>query len=166
MPKTKYRRVHGFPKYKVGTDGSLWSRHWGYWRRRATPPMKKKGYCLVTLCDKGRQADALMHRLVLEAFVGPCPPGMECRHRNGVSWDNRLSNLRWGTKRQNECDRVRHGTVLKGERHGRAKLTESEVIQIRKLKGKEQRRTVARRFRVSESTIGFIWDGVTWRHLL
>lgn len=51
-----------------------------------------------------------VHRLVLEAFVGPCPKGMQCRHLNGIPTDNRLENLRWGTPSEDNYDRVRHGT--------------------------------------------------------
>ena len=51
-----------------------------------------------------------IHRLVLKAFVGPCPSGMEACHNNGDRTDNRLVNLRWDTKSANAFDRVRHGT--------------------------------------------------------
>ena len=50
-----------------------------------------------------------VHRLVLETFVGPCPEGMECLHKNGDPSDNRLENLRWGTSSENALDTVRHG---------------------------------------------------------
>lgn len=50
-----------------------------------------------------------VHRLVLEAFVGPCPPEMEALHRNGVPADCRLANLRWGTKSENARDQIAHG---------------------------------------------------------
>lgn len=52
----------------------------------------------------------MVHRLVLEAFVGPCPPGMECCHFDGDSTNNHLSNLRWDTHSSNQFDRVRHRT--------------------------------------------------------
>lgn len=57
---------------------------------------------------KGRSRN--VHSLVLEAFIGPAPEGMECRHLNGVPGDNRLVNLRWGTSSENNFDQVRHGT--------------------------------------------------------
>lgn len=60
---------------------------------------------------KGTKKDLLVHRLVLEAFVGPCPPGMECRHfPDRDPANNRLDNLRWGTHRENEGDKEVHGT--------------------------------------------------------
>lgn len=48
--------------------------------------------------------------LVLEAFVGPRPPGMDCLHNNGDATDDRPINLRWGTVSDNLRDSVRHGT--------------------------------------------------------
>lgn len=66
-----------------------------YWRVYIPAPVARSRY---------------VHRLVLEAFVGPCPPGMECRHLNGDSGDNHLRNLQWGTPSENQFDKVRHGT--------------------------------------------------------
>lgn len=74
------------------------------------------GYHRVSLCawDLGRQKKAhLVHRLVLTAFVGPCPEGMEALHINGNSSDNRLCNLRWGTRAENVADQVAHGARRK-----------------------------------------------------
>lgn len=52
----------------------------------------------------------LVHRLVLEAFVGPCPEGMEGCHGDGDPTNNSLGNLRWDTATSNQLDKVRHGT--------------------------------------------------------
>lgn len=52
----------------------------------------------------------LVHSLVLEAFIGPRPPGFEACHNDGDPANNRLSNLRWDTRSANTRDRVRHGT--------------------------------------------------------
>ena len=69
-----------------------------------------RGYMQTTLTRDGICQTKKIHRLVLEAFVGPCPPGMESCHRNGVRDDNRVSNLRWDTPLANAADRIAHGT--------------------------------------------------------
>jgi hypothetical protein len=76
-----------------------------------------------------------VYRLVLEAFVGPCPPGMECRHLDDHGANNRLDNLVWGTKRENADDMIRNGK-RKGERNGRAKLTNAQADEVAKRRRK------------------------------
>jgi len=66
-----------------------------------------KGYCQLIL-NPGNN-NRKIHTLVLEAFVGPAPPGLECRHADGDKTNNRLNNLSWGTGSENTLDRVRHG---------------------------------------------------------
>ena len=50
-----------------------------------------------------------VYRLVLEAFVGPCPEGMVACHWNDDPSDNRLENLRWDTEKANQADKMRNG---------------------------------------------------------
>lgn len=77
-----------------------------------------KGYKVVSWEDGGgKTVLKRVHRLVLEAFVGPCPSAQEGCHENGDPGDNRRGNLYWGTKPENALDQVRHGT------HFRANLT-------------------------------------------
>lgn len=162
MTGVGYQLVSEFPQYCVGTDGSVWSHQWGYWHRMVPKPLKNR-YLLVLLCDRSRRCYYLVHRLVLETFVGPCPVGMETRHLNRVRHDNRLSNLRWGTKGDNQDDREHHGTVLRGEHHGMAKLTVKQVQQIRRLKPFFAAKDVAQMKGVSTSTVNQIWRGVIWK---
>lgn len=68
------------------------------------------GYILAELWRNNKKRKVRVHTLVLEAFVGPAPDGLECRHLNGNGADNRLSNLEWGTSSANKYDLVRHGT--------------------------------------------------------
>ena len=64
----------------------------------------------VSLHKNGVQSRGVVHKMVLTAFVGPCPDGMECCHGPSGYADNRLSNLRWDTHSENMIDRSRHGT--------------------------------------------------------
>lgn len=62
----------------------------------------------VVLSKDGKRTDKLVHRLVLETFIGPCPEGHEACHNDGNPSNNVLSNLRWGTKKSNALDREEH----------------------------------------------------------
>lgn len=72
------------------------------------------GYHLASIEGRWR----FVHRLVLEAFIGPCPPGMECRHLDDNKTHNRLPNLCWGTRIENRADMIRNG------KHHNARKTE------------------------------------------
>ena len=74
-----------------------------------TPVPMPSGHLRVRLRKDGGGRNFLIHRLVLEAFVGPCPEGMECCHGLGGPADNRLENLRWGTRSENQRDAVNAG---------------------------------------------------------
>lgn len=67
-----------------------------------------KGYRTVCVRDaNGKRRYIKEHRIILETFNGPCPPGMEGCHGNGVRSDNRLENLRWDTPVSNAADRIK-----------------------------------------------------------
>ncbi len=92
-----------------------------------------KAYPCVALNDGTGQRTSSVHRLVLLAFVGPCPrKDMQGCHNNGKREDNRLINLRWDTPSGNQLDRNVHGTrnAPVGEHHPNAKLTARDVSDI------------------------------------
>lgn len=68
------------------------------------------GRLKLELYRDGTVTVARVHRLVLEAFRGPQPDGMEGCHNDGNPTNNRLNNLRWDTQSENQRDSVRHGT--------------------------------------------------------
>jgi hypothetical protein len=95
--------------YQVSDDGQIQTRdRYGEFIRKAIHA-DKNGYFRVTLSLVGVKKSYLVHHLVLTAFVGPKPEGMECRHLNGIPGDNRLENLQWGTSSENSYDVVKHG---------------------------------------------------------
>lgn len=79
------------------------------YRGKERVPYDDGGSLQVNLCWNGKRSQRKVHHLVLEAFVGPRPDGLECRHLNDDHTDNRLENLRWGTSSENKHDLVRNG---------------------------------------------------------
>lgn len=126
---------------------------------------QRTGHLTVTLQNAGRSYP-FVHGLVLAAFVGPRPEGMECCHNDGNPANNHVSNLRWDTHAANLADMVRHGTRVQGQQIRRAKLTPEEVREIRAshAAGATQAE-LARRFRVTPTAIWWVVKGKTWKHL-
>lgn len=129
--------------------------------------MLKSGYKMAALTYPGRKRRyAYVHDLVLEAFIGPKPKGMECCHGNGVRSDNRIENLRYGTRSENAQDRKRNGAPwLKGEACGSSKLSEADVRWIRQNAGVYSFRAMARKLKVSHGTVTRAFRGESWGHV-
>lgn len=176
----EFRDISRFAGYRFGNDGSVWTRwekvrlpgrHSGFvcilgdqWVR-LNPRVDKDGYLKITLkeASTGKYLSRGLHRLVLEAFHGPCPEGMECRHLDGDPGNNRPRNLEWSTHQVNAADRRRHGTEQVGARSHRAKLTESEVVEIRRLRASGYRnRVLAEMYGVHKATVTRITCGHSW----
>lgn len=110
------------------------------------------GYWRVKLSREGAKRRFLLHRLVLAAFVGPAPEGFEANHRNGRKRDNRLVNLEWATRSDNQLHAIGAGlAVLTGNPMGEnRKLTDEQILSIRELAAEGiPHREIARRFGVS-----------------
>lgn len=121
------------------------------------------GYRYVNLKDDSGQHLCRVCRIVATAFIGECPRGFQVRHLNGFSADDRLENLVYGTPRENAADKERHGTAARGETHGGAKLTETDVHRIRN--GDECAHELAAQFGVHFGHINNIRRGVRWKHV-
>lgn len=125
----------------------------------------KLGYVRTSLSLNGKRDTFMVHRLVLEAFIGPCPDGLEAAHLNGNRSDNVLPNLVWTTRKENHSHKVAHGTQPFGEDNAQSKLTAEQVLEIRRLRGQVKGRELAARFCVSESNVSVIQLGKSWTHL-
>lgn len=171
--KKKMKTIRRFPNYSVTKDGQVWSkprkdrlgRHQGgLWLKQA---LNSHGYYTVILTIKSYRYTCSTHQLVLETYKGSCPVGKECRHLNGIKTDNRLENLCWGTRKENEADKIRHGTTNRGEKGSNVRLTEKQVILIFNAyhAGGYTQRELAKMFKVCESTIQAIVGKKTWKYL-
>jgi len=174
----EYRIVPDFPNARVGTDGSFWTRSvkcfagtgnlrpLGEWVQRRAGSRQKDGYVLVRLRYGKRLWVTSLHALILTAFVGPRPKGMLGCHRNDDPSDNRLENLYWGTPTTNCEDRDRNGATVRGSKNNKAKITEADAAEIRRLRAEGvSRPEVSRRFGIHASQISRICSGKAWSHV-
>jgi hypothetical protein len=128
----------------------------------------KPSCIFVSLRQDGKTYTFRLHRLVLSAFVGDAPEGMECCHNNGDPFDNRLENLRWGTHKDNMQDCVDHGRksnppVHMGENHPRSKLSASDVQKIRSMEYRHGLfAQIANLYNISLGHASRIWKGDGW----
>jgi len=164
-----WRTIDNYPDYQVSNKGRVrsWKNRSGRGARPNAPRLlklttDKKGYQVVGFSDGKHKKQWFVHKAVLTAFVGPRPDGMECCHGDGNRANNCLENLRWDTKIANEADRAKHGTDNKGERHGRAKLTETDVLAI--VKDQRLNQVIAEDYGVSHQQIHCIKVGKLWSH--
>src|SRR5262249_23950766 len=139
----------GWPGFRAGSDGTVWSR----WRRRGRGRARGTIWVLSEQWREARTRDRgngylaanlrrnrdgqleqrceHVHTLVLTAFRGPRPAGREACHNDGDRANNGLENLRWDTHKANAADARRHGATLVGSRVVTAKLDEDRVRAIR-----------------------------------
>lgn len=177
-PET-WRDVPGYEsRYQVSDQGRVRSvarfvnqgNRWGALRQRFVPgqvlrnTMNGTGYLQISLGRDGKKHS--VHKLVLLAFVGPCPRAHECAHGDGDRTNNTLGNLRWATRIDNHNDKRKHGTTAKGESNPNAKLTDGTVKLIRcgSASGATQR-ALARRFGISQQAVSRVLCGKAWAHV-
>lgn len=163
-----WKRIDSFDNYQVSNLGGVRS----FAPRNGFTSVKEprilkghirpKGYRVVELGKtvKGcRHNIRWVHRLVLETFVGPCPNGMECRHKDGNPANNALENLEWSNHAVNMQDQYEHGTRISGETHPMASLSDEQVRDIYTAVNAGKHgigRTLAAKYGVTPATISLI----------
>lgn len=121
------------------------------------------GYATVHLCVNNQRRRLTVHKLVLEAFVGPCPPDCEALHGPNGSTDNSLDNLRWGSRKENVEDRKRDGRqVGKSTR----KLTAEDVSVIRRrLEAGDPASAIMTDYDIGWQSVYNIRHRKSWKHV-
>ena len=170
----EFRTIDSIPNHRFGSDGSVWRFCHGIpdrkdrpsrWKQ-LKPKLTKSGYLSIGLRFDGKRTHYRVNRLIAEAFYGPCPSGFECRHLDGTKTNNVVSNLQWGTKSQNQRDRITHGTDSRGSKSKMAKLTEADVVTIRKEYAVGVTQTaLARSYGVTQPLISSIVLKKHWQHV-
>jgi hypothetical protein len=120
------------------------------------------GYRQVGVWKDGRSVTYLVHRLVMEAFVGF--DSREINHIDGDKTNNRLSNLEYCSRRENVCHAIKNKLAVVPP--GGGKLTEEMVLQIKRrvLVGERVSR-IAPDFGVTPECISAIKHQRTWAWL-
>jgi len=142
-------------KYEVSDRGRVRSRY----RVRRTHA-NGEGYLQATLPFSTGPRSVGVHRLVLEAFVGPCPEGKQAAHLDGNPGNNRVENLVWATPGENARHKIRHGTV--------GKITLEQAREIRRRYSRPGRKLgrrvqLAKDYGITPGNITAILANRTWK---
>lgn len=153
-----WKKCIGHPTYKVSNKGRV-----KHGTSIVKPVITARGYAQFTVYTNGVKSNVRLNRMVLMAFKGV--EGTHARHLNRDRSDNRLSNLEWGSAKDNYADSVGHGTNVKGESHGKSKLDEEKVREIHGLRTALTTRQIGSIYGVCPTTIQSIFRGNTWKHV-
>lgn len=173
LASEEWRPVPDFSGYEVSNLGRVrsWLKSGGRGGLSSIPAILKPaiirdGRLRITPRRDGKTYSVAIHRLVLSAFVGQCPDGMQACHYDDNCTNNRLVNLRWDTLEANLADQARNGKVLMGESNGHSRLTEKQIVEIReRYASGEKSRDLALEFGVIRTHITDITGGRTWKHV-
>ncbi len=159
----KYEKI-----YKISNYGKVKRLvGWKCWHERILKSSDNgRGYNWVYLSKNNIRRKYYIHRLVLESFVGPCPQEMEGCHNDGKTKNNFIENLRWDTRKNNNRDKIKHGTLVCGSKIKQSKLSDQNVIDIinRYING-ESGTNIAKDFCVNFSAIYKILRQESWKHV-
>jgi hypothetical protein len=151
--------VDFLPDTFISRDGRLWRNG-----KEKKFTVAVNGYEVVSFSFNNKTKTFTKHRLLLHAFVSPCPEKCEALHINGNKLDNRLENLRWGTRKENVADAIKHGTATIGIKNGRAKLTPKMIKTIRQSELiNDSIDKLSSQFQVSVITIRRVLNGLTYK---
>jgi len=170
----RWKAIPDFPAYEVSSHGRVRSFHKrirgkGYtWEAVDTPQRllkggtKPSGYRFVLLCKDGTQRNVMIHQLVAEAFLGPCPEGLEICHNDGNPANNDLGNLRYDTHQANMQDAIEQGTGV-----GNPLFSNDEVLAIRRSYAADPRTTteIAEKRGCSAGAISSLLHGQSYSHV-
>lgn len=158
-----WKDIPNIASYEISNLGRIRNKVTGVVR---SPKIGRGGYAVFQHKINKKSKSYFVHRLVLLAFVGDLPDGMEVNHKNAIRNDNRLDNLEYVTRSQNQLHRSRVLHNFNGAKTPHAKLTDEKVVSIRLLYMEGMTaKEIATRFDVSAMTIWWILTGKTWYHV-
>jgi hypothetical protein len=157
-----FKQIPLFPEYQAGSLGSIKDKNGKIIKGSLT-----RGYLRVIIKENGVKKRFFAHRLVAQAFIKNPNSKPFINHINGIRNDNRVENLEWCTAKENVHHAINSGFWKDkvGIKCNMSKLTENQVIEIRKLKKTHTHKELSLMFKVAESTISYVVNKKTWAHL-
>lgn len=158
----EYRQHPVYSDYWFSNLGNVYSVKRG--KRRALVGTRCSGLGYRAIAVKGAKK-IYVHRAVCELFNGPCPEGFQCRHLDGDIENNAAANLAWGSAKENNTDKRRHGTLNLGEANPMSKLTKEAVRKMRDMREKtgDPYSKIAKVFGVSTMTAHRAINRRSWK---
>ena len=156
------------PKYSVSNFGRVRNNK----TNKILSPRNLRGYQRVAFYVDGKPADFRIHRLVAKAFIPNPENKPQVNHINGNKSDNHVNNLEWCTNGENVRHALRTGLIdprnislaVRGEKHPRAKLSEKQVMEIKKKLKYQTGLSLAKEYNVTPSLISLIRNNKKWSH--
>ena len=170
--RKQWKKIKDYPSYEVSDHGEV---------RRLTSscnfnPVGKnlkgtgdhKGYLYLSLFNRKTRKHKKINLLVAEAFIGVKPKGLQVNHIDGAKANNHYKNLEYVTASENRKHAFKLGlSSHKGEGHPASKLTNKDVLEIRRIysKGDIRKVDISKLFNISQSTVGRVISRKVWAHI-
>ena len=152
----EWERIADFPGYEVSNTGLVRSTVTG---RLIAGHILKNGYRQVCLSIDKKPVYRVVHRLVMAAFWGEIPDGMEVNHKDGVKLNNHIDNLEYVTHRDN----MTH-SLYSLNNPGR-KLTSQDADDIRRRRANRERLIdVANLYQITPAMVRRIAKNLAWKN--
>lgn len=173
--KEVWKPIKNYDGYEISTQGRIRSWIDNHRQRRQIPKIITPGYSAsgyLRYCARntktGRRTSWYVHREVARAFLMHFEESLQVNHKDGNKANNNVTNLEMVTCQQN----IRHAHAhhlthpAKGERHGRAKVTQEQVRKIRQLKAQGvPTKQIAQTFGMERHNVWSICRKKTWKHI-